>query len=253
MTFGSRGSLRPETTAYVGSDHIDRVGRDRECLGNHQPHDLAALVGVVQPEPLAIPHCRRRVRLHRVVVLGRSRIGHVDLDLAVGVCGVGITHDGVRLGARVDRLRGVEARVVGSQDHVMGFGGVVHLQTTGGFASSLRRARDHQRHDLAAVGDLSALQHLKRRVADILQPRRIAVPQHLDHPIAPYECIGVHRTDPPPSDPSLDDPRVGRLLYLVLEGVACPSGDLVDALDARQRQAEDTRSRGGCHHSSPPA
>jgi hypothetical protein len=117
----ARCALRAEAAANVPGNDANLPCLEPEHLRDGLRDAPGALVRVVQREPAVLPDRDRGVRLHRIVVLGGSRVRRIDRDRRRCERLLDVTLLGVGREVRVDLVRLVEPRVVRAElDVVLG-------------------------------------------------------------------------------------------------------------------------------------
>ena len=115
---------------------------------------VRALGGVVHRQPVAVPPGHGGVRLHRVVVLGRGRVGGVDRDRRRRRARRRSRRRGVGREGRVDVSGRVQAGVVARAARRRGRLLVLDHQPRRASRATSRVVGHHRGHDLPAVGDV---------------------------------------------------------------------------------------------------
>lgn len=157
------GRLGAEATADVFGPYPYRVRVEREQLRQFIRHEPAALIGVDDLQPAAVPARHRRMRLQRAVVLFRCGVfgvhdhrGRGEFGLQVPLRRLCSRHGGI--------LRCVHTGAPGGEGDVVRLLVIADDQSLGGFPGLLRGFRDDQRHRPADMRHPVVLEDLQDRV-----------------------------------------------------------------------------------------
>ena len=222
-------ALGPESAADVRRDDPHPLRGQAEHTRDRVPVGGRALGGVVDGQvSVGVPRGQRGMRFHRVVVLHRGRVRHVHPRRRPGQAGLDITVGGHRGQARVDRVRRIQAGVVGPQPHVVLMAVDGEQYRGRGRPRVLQRVGHHGRHQLTPVADLAGGEQGQRGVLHRSQLRRVDAGQNGEHAGHGPHGTEVDGTDEPAGRRRLDRARVRRgRLPALLVGVPGPPGHLV--------------------------
>jgi hypothetical protein len=171
-------SLGTEAASDMVGDDVDLVVAEPERLGDRLTGHRGALVGVIDRDPVALPHGDRGVQLDRVVVLGRGRVGLIDGHRRGRIGVVEVAALSIGLIGGVDLVGLVEAGMVEAQLHVVSVLVVLDRQQLRRLLGGLRAVGDDDGHDLPAVGDLRRLQDGQLARRPLGERGSVAGPQH---------------------------------------------------------------------------
>src|SRR5215469_8406031 len=226
--------LGTECTADIRRDNAHALGWERKCPGDIILNPVRSLVRVVEGDAISAPGCDCCMRFKWVVVVGRRRIGVVELDGSVCECGLNVATESVSLVAGIDLLWLVQVPAVCAQLDVMRLLLITYYDETYGLARNLQCLSDDDGNELTTVGHGIRLEHCKFCIIKRHETWRIFVREH-GHDPGKHTCgARVDRHNPAPGNRALHRKRVCHAFDRVLVGVGRCAGDLLWTIDTVQ-------------------
>src|SRR4051794_17709726 len=185
LTLGAEASPGEKTR------HLDVLFRNRKYLRQLLSDTADVLSSVMNLEPVALPLCDRRVRLHRVVMMNGRGVDLVDFHLCFRkravhisptlITGLAIMLTGIRLGKSCAKIKLRRSRLVPL------------LHKLSGMMRLFESLRHHQSDWLIVVEDHIVLEQCQTTFW-LRQPDRVRRSDYSHHAGQPFcfTCIEVH-------------------------------------------------------------